>query len=419
MFDGGGGSFPGSSAIEDRNAFLEKMHGIDVAALPPAEVAAGIRMLFSTRDLVDLEAARWVAAFDERLGYLEDGEHSTVDWLKAEAHVSSASADNTLNVARQLRVLEPTVEAVEQGGISFEHAVQIARVVGDLPDADAEPAQAELLGAAVKTDPRALRRVGTAIRHRDDPDGFARQAYQQHLKRRLRVYEHADGMVGFEGALPAPEGMKFRKCIESLMGTPRRGDDRTQEQRQADALITLCSEAFASGRLPNRGGRRAQLLVVVQSVAGVETSAELEGVGPISLATVERLRGQDHVEVRQILDKKGVTLRYGRRRRTHSEPQREVIAIDFPTCVGPGCDFPVRDCEVHHMDPWRRNGETDVQLGVPLCRQKHHPQVTEGGWDLVQKPDGTFNLIAPPGGTFTPDQWHAAARKHKRQKTQK
>ena len=67
---------------------------------------------------------------------------------------------------------------------------------------------AELLPAAARSDPRELRKLGLEIRHREDPEGAARQAYRQHEKRRLRLFDHADGMLGLEGALPAPEGIE-------------------------------------------------------------------------------------------------------------------------------------------------------------------------------------------------------------------
>src|SRR6202011_1152204 len=108
----------------------------------------------------------------------------------------------------------------EQGDISFEHALQIGRQLEKLPDSTVMPAQEELLEAAAHKDPRELRQLGTEIRHRDDPDGFARSAYRQQQKRRLRLFEHPDGMLGLEGALPAPEGMKLRTCLESLIGIP-------------------------------------------------------------------------------------------------------------------------------------------------------------------------------------------------------
>jgi hypothetical protein len=59
---------------------------------------------------------------------------------------------------------------------------------------------------------------------------------------------------------------------------------------------------------------------------------------------------------------------------------------------------PIRDCEIHHQLEWKKDGgQTDVKEGVPLCRRKHHPQVTEGGYRLERGANGVFDLIAPPG----------------------
>ena len=346
-----------------------------------------------------------MAAFDRRQVFYELGEHSTVDWIRTHTHLSGASADSQVTLARQLETLEPTLEAVQQGDISFEHALHIARQLKDLPESTVVPAQAELLEAAAEGDPRELRKLGQEIRHRDDPEGSARQAYRQHEKRRLRLFDHPDGMLGIDGALPAPEGMKLRTCLESLIGIPARGDERSQEQRHADALSRLCAEAIGSGRLPRQGGRRPQLTIIVRTQAGAEVSAALEGVGPISLGTLARLRGQDHVERRQKVDGRGVTLNFGRARRCHSEPQRQEIGTRYSTCVVRSCTVPIRDCEIHHQDGWKGDGETDVKRGLPLCRRKHHPQVTEGGYRLEPGAGGGFDLIPPPGVEFRPDRW--------------
>jgi predicted HTH domain antitoxin len=404
MFDGGGGSNPGVSIVERRNAMLELLDAVDVDSLAPDQLGAELKFIRSTVDLLELQAARRVAAFDRSQAFYELGEHSTVDWMRTHTHLSGASADSQLTLARQMETLEPTLEAVQQGAISFEHALQIARQLKDLPDETALPAQDELLEAAARSDPRGLRQLGNEIRHREDPAGFARSAYRQHEKRRLRFFDHADGMLGVEGALPAPEGMKLRTCLESLIGIPAKGDERSQEQRQADALIELCARAIGCSKLPRRAGRRPQLTVIVRTEAGSEVAAELEGVGPISLGTLARLRGQDHVERRQKVNGRGVTLNFGRARRCHSEAQREDIGTRYATCVGGNCDVPIRDCEIHHLVPVAAGGDTDAGNGVPLCRRKHHPQVTEGGYRLVPREGGGFDLLAPPGAELRPDR---------------
>src|SRR3984893_17103229 len=195
MSDGGGGSSSGASAVELRNAMLEELEGVDVESMAPDRLGAELKFIRSTVDLLELQAARRVAAFDRRQAFYELGEHSSVDWIRTHTHVSGASADSQVTLARQLETLEPTVEAVQQGDISFEHALLIARQVSDLPEATALQAQAELLPAAAKSDPRELRKLGMEIRHREDPEGAARQAYRQHEKRRLRLFDHADGML--------------------------------------------------------------------------------------------------------------------------------------------------------------------------------------------------------------------------------
>ena len=388
MVNGGGGSTSLGGPIEARNRFLEKLHEVDPETLEAAELGDRLKLLRSTINLLELVKARAVAAFDRKQAFLALGEHSTIDWIRANTRLSAASADSQLTLARQLPALAPTLEAVEDGQIDFEHALQIARQLEDLPDS----AQSELLQAAASSEPRELRKLGDAIRHRQDPEGADRQAYRQHQKRRLRLFDHSDGMLGIEGALPAPEGMKLRTCLESLIGIPDKGDERSQEQRQADALADLCSRAIGSGRLPRQGGRVPQLTVIVKTEGG----AELEGVGPISPGTLARLRGQDHVVRRQRVDGKGVTLNFGRARRCYSEAQRQEIATRHPRCVVEGCTVPIRDCDIHHLDAWRAGGKTDVRGGLPLCRRKHHPQVTEGGYRLEPGSGGGYRLVRPP-----------------------
>ena len=154
MFDGGGGSTSGASAVELRNAMLEALEAVDVESLAPDRLGAELKFIRSTVDLLELQAARRVAAFDRRKAFYELGEHSTVDWMRTHTHLSGASADSQVTLARQLETLEPTLEAVEQGAISFEHALLIARQLKDLPESTVLPAQSELLEAAVAAGPR-------------------------------------------------------------------------------------------------------------------------------------------------------------------------------------------------------------------------------------------------------------------------
>jgi hypothetical protein len=123
------------------------------------------------------------------------------------------------------------------------------------------------------------------------------------------------------------------------------------------------------------------LTIIVRTQAGPEVAAELEGVGPISLGTLSRLRGQDHVERKQKVDAHGVTLNFGRARRCHSEPQREEISTRYSRCVVGGCHVPIRDCEIHHEVPVAEGGETDARTGLPFAGGniiRRSPRVASG-----------------------------------------
>jgi len=336
------------SIVQRFDSLLQAVHEVPLRDLSTLELGEHLKFLRSRCDRLQLEIARVVSDFDCRAAFEDFGEHSTVEWMRRHTHASGASADSQVTLARQLESLETTVSPVEDGSISFEHALLLAREVKDLPESVLESAQSELLAV---DDPRDVRRLGNEIRHRDDPEGLNRTAFEQHRKRRLRLFEHSDGMLGIEGALPAPEGMKLRLCLESLVGIPQKGDSRSQEQRRADALTDLCTQAIGSAGLPRLGGRSPQLTVIVR-----DGGAELEGVGPIGPGTLARLRGEDHHERRQRVDSKGVTLNFGRARRCHSPNQRLEIATRHPRCVVPGCTVPIRDCEIHHSETWWASG---------------------------------------------------------------
>src|SRR5438067_8474238 len=168
MRNGGWGDVVSASAHELRNALLEKLEAIDVESLASEQLGDELKFIRSTVDLFELQATRRLTVFDSRQTFYDLDKHSSVDWIRANTHVSAASADSQVTLAHQLETLKPTVEAVEQGEISFEHALLIARQVSDLPEATAQQAQAELLPAAAKSDPRGLRKLGLEIRHRED-----------------------------------------------------------------------------------------------------------------------------------------------------------------------------------------------------------------------------------------------------------
>src|SRR5260370_39405385 len=100
---------------------LEALEAVDIDSMAPDQLGAELKFIRASVDLLELQAARRVAAFDRRQAFYELGEHSTVDWIRTNTRVSGASADSQLTLARQLRTLEPTAVPGEQGQIGLWH----------------------------------------------------------------------------------------------------------------------------------------------------------------------------------------------------------------------------------------------------------------------------------------------------------
>ena len=361
---------------------LVAVQSVDVSILSPAQIADGIKTLTAISDGSLALRARLVETFDREQGFIESGDTSTTSWLRNNCHMSGGSADGQVRLARQLPELQAIQTALAAGEIGIEHAVEIARATNDLGLA----AEAELLSAARTQDPVELRETAREIRHRVDAEGMARLAQEQYRRRRLRVFNLADGMVGVEAALPPEGGVALRLCLDSLVGIPAKDDERSPEQRNADAFMTLCKKQLDSGQLPSVGGRKPHLTLVMQAGEG---PAQLEGYGPVCRETAHRLLCDGSLSVLAV-DGKGAALDLGRSQRLASEAQRRVLAARDQRCQSPGCTWEARFCEVHHLDHWvLEGGGTSVKRMLLLC-DKHHRLVHEGGWRLHARSDGSF-----------------------------
>jgi len=70
-----------------------------------------------------------------------------------------------------------------------------------------------------------------------------------------------------------------------------------------------------------------------------------------------------------------------------SPAQRKALAIRDRECRAEGCDIPATWCEAHHLDPWGKNGNTDLDRGVLLCNFHHH-QAHDSRYDSTRMASG-------------------------------
>src|SRR5215470_17063350 len=242
----------------------------------------------------------------------------TREQVGAALRLSPGTAERRLSVARTLlERLPATLELLRGGQLTYLHAMKLAEAV--------TPFDAE---TTTKIEQRVLRRApeqtlaqfGTSLRRAviaADP----RRAEQRHedaiTQRRVVFTPQHDGITEPWALLPADGAA----VIQTVLNSPGNAqtDDRSADQRRADALVDVFARALADPSLPEQHGQRPAIQVTVQlsTLPGCDNQpAHLDGYGPITAG--------------QLLD-------YGRT--TYRPPTNltdHVTARD-QTCTFPGC----------------------------------------------------------------------------------
>jgi len=271
------------------------------------------------------------------------------------------------------------LDLLRRGQLTYLHAMKLAEAV--------IPFDAE---TTTKIEQRVLRRApeqtlaqfGTSLRRAviaADP----RRAEQRHddaiTQRRVVSTPQHDGITELWALLPA-DGAALIQAVLNSLGNAQT-DDRSADQRRADALVDVFARALADPSLPEQHGKRPaiQVTVPLSTLPGCDNQpAHLDGYGPITAG--------------QLLD-------YGRT--TYRPPTNltdHVIARD-KTCTFPGCRRAARLCDLDHVEAWTEGGETNSDNVAALCA-RHHNAKHHAGWQVKHRQDGTKTWTSPTGHTY-------------------
>lgn len=199
----------------------------------------------------------------DRSGATQSSHGSTQSWVSHVLNVAPRRAHRDVCLARDLADGLPlTLAALCDGSISLAHAQVIAGVRGLVPDAALAAAEPHLVDAATWKHPQALRKVTAHLVHSCRPDKVARDEKDDVQARSLHASTTIGGM-GVGNFLLHPAGMEL--FLSALQACNRyvSGDDRTAEQRRADALLTMAELVLRGGTLPDSGGVKPQVNVIV------------------------------------------------------------------------------------------------------------------------------------------------------------
>jgi hypothetical protein len=237
---------------------------------------------------------------------------------------------------------------------------------------------------AVQVDAAQLRTAVDDYAHAVTPDSLTARQKRAWRTRRLNATRTGDDGGTLEARLDKIGMETVLTALAPLAAPGNEDDDRTPEQRRADALVELARRMSDGGGLPETGGQRPHVTVVVDlpTLLGQQgaPAAQLDHLGAVTGKTARRLACDAAVN-RVITNARSQILEVSRATRTLTSVQRRALAVRDSGCVS--CRAPVAWCQGHHCAHWADGGSTDLDNLVLLCTQCHH-HVHERGWYMTR-----------------------------------
>ena len=183
---------------------------------------------------------------------------------------------------------------------------------------------------------------------------------------------------------------------------------RTDRQRGADALVAM---ARAAAACPPQGMRPVPELNILIDHRSLDALLRGEPVPEPRFRDVVCRTASGHeldlsetasavlwAEVRRVVTDadKGHVINYGRKQRLFRGASRKAALLRQMCCIWPGCNVPVRRCEVDHARSWHHDhGGTDQDNADGLCRS--HNWLKEHGYRVHRDDHGQWHIHHPDG----------------------
>jgi hypothetical protein len=237
-----------------------------------------------------------------------------------------------------------------------------------------------------------------------------RRAEQKHTdaaeSRRVVMCPEREGMASLYAYLPAPDAQRIMDRLNQTVDRTKGADERTVDQRRADALINLITRTSGSG---TGKGAEVQITLSLDTLTGrSDEPGELTGYGPLpariatqlahtwAADTTTRVRTVVLDSNRQAIAPEGIddaptTYRPGTR-------LHEFIATRDRTCRFPGCHRRGSRCEIDHIIAF--DGTNTVHTNPQCLCARHHHLKEEAGWHVIRGPHGVTHWTTPTGRRY-------------------
>ncbi|MBW8825700.1 MAG: DUF222 domain-containing protein [Acidobacteria bacterium] len=340
-------------------------------------------MLALTRQLSQLEAvtARALARWDANRSWADDGGRSGAAWLAAKTHLPKPTCRRRIRLGRTMRDLPAVAAAWLAGDVDGAHVGALGANRNDTTAAPMTRDEDDLVRMARNLSYQQFCRALAYWRHRADPDGTERDAARMHEQRRLDCAQSWRGAWFGSFTLGPIAGAVVDEALRRIEDELFEADwaeakhllgrdpaitelSRTAAQRRADALVEMAIRAHATPP----GGRRPKPLLSV--VVGLETLkgriCELANGTPIAPGSL--IPWLDDAEIERIVfDGESRVIDVGVRQRLFTGATRRAVEIRDRECFHDLCDVPVHRCQIDHVVPYGKAGQTTQHNGRVAC----------------------------------------------------
>ena len=397
---------------------LEALRGVAHAG-SAAERVSVPRLCETVARQLDQVTVATVAGLDRDGVFAERGYKSPtqalsdlVGWERFEAHRRTTAAEQVvsrvgLDGSPLPARLPATAEVFAAGRTGLRHVEVIARLLGSKAAVRLSPqqwidAEAQLAGWAGDYTPTELHKWGKALIDLLDQDGEAPDNRPPVLVNELLLTRLPDGGGKLKGRFDDAAMFDAIAAVMDAHAKPLTADDdRSAGERQAEALADVCGYVLDHGDVPECGGRRphVNVLIRLEDLENRARAACLDFGGPVAPESL-RMLCCDAAVVPIVMSGKGQPLDVGRITRTIPDGLRRAVAARDRGCSHPGCGRLASWCEIHHLIPWEHGGATKLSNLAMLCKV-HHRQIHSTEW-ICRIRDGLPEFIPP--GWIDPDQ---------------
>jgi hypothetical protein len=331
--------------------------------------------------------------------------------------------------AGTLAAMPAVADALVDGPVTATHVAAITRATTGCPALATELAtpegQREVVALAGRLDGsdfgKALTQLGASL----DTATRQRSHDEQRATRFLNLTHTPSGTL-IKGRLDTVAGHELGKALDALNPRPALDDDRSSDQRRADALTTMVRRVMSDrDTMPGSVAPVQALLTLTQETftalravhdddavaapgSALDLVGRLRGVVPVTDESGQAWPASeiaralcDCTLTRAVVSAESAKLDLGRDSRLFKRQHwLALYAAGVRGCAVAGCGMPLAYTELHHIAWWHEHqGETDMANCLPYCSFHHH-EIHRKGILVTRLPDGRIQHQHPDGRPY-------------------